>query len=195
MIKKIMYQLYFGLGRVIYGSRMCVERGAQFRLGGHIKSAKYIHIGKNFYVGKGWRFYVYEKTGMKDNFGKIVIGDNVTMQENIYISSMESVTIGNDVLFGGDIMINDNNHGMDPRKEGSYSKQNMTWKAIEIGDGAWIGEKVCILAGSKIGTRSIIGAGSVVTGEIPEYSIAVGIPARVIKVWNPENATWERVNY
>ena len=195
MIRKMMYWFYFLLGRVIYGSRMCIERGAQLRLGGHIKSGKHIHIGKNFYVGKGWRFYVYEKTGMKGDFGKIIIGNNVTMQERVYISSMESVTIGNDVLFGGDIMINDNNHGMDPRKGGSYSKQNMTWKAISIGDGVWIGEKVCILAGSKIGKRSIIGAGSVVTGEIPEYSIAVGIPARVIKVWNSETATWEKVNY
>jgi acetyltransferase-like isoleucine patch superfamily enzyme len=65
---------------------------------------------------------------------------------------------------------------------------------VRIEKGCWIGEKVIILPGVNIGKRSIIGAGSVVTKSIPEYSIAVGNPARVIKTWNKDKKQWVKEN-
>ena len=65
-------------------------------------------------------------------------------------------------------------------------------KPVEIGDGSWIGENVCII-GASVGKHCIIGANAVVTHDIPDYSIAVGSPAKVVKFYNFENNTWERI--
>lgn len=125
--------------------------------------------------------------------GKLVIGNNVVAQERVRISSIESVVIGNDVLMGNDILITDNDHGMDAGNERSYMRQMNSSKPVNIGDGCWIGEKVTVLQGSTIGEKAIIGANSVVKGNIPPYTIAVGTPARVIKKWNFGPKQWERI--
>jgi acetyltransferase-like isoleucine patch superfamily enzyme len=72
------------------------------------------------------------------------------------------------------------------------SKQAVNTKLIEIGDDSWIGANAVITAGSKIGKHCVIGAGAVVTGIIPDYSIAVGNPARIIKKYNTLTHTWEK---
>lgn len=69
--------------------------------------------------------------------------------------------------------------------------QKLSCKNVIIDDGCWIGEKVCILPGVRIGKKSIIGAGAIVTKSIPDYSIAVGNPARVIKYYNFDKKRWE----
>lgn len=66
-------------------------------------------------------------------------------------------------------------------------------RTVVIEDGAWIGNNVIILPGAHIGKKSIIGAGSIVTSHIEEYSIAVGNPARIVKKYNFESKTWQRV--
>ena len=109
------------------------------------------------------------------------------------ILNASTVTIGNDVLFASHVMISSENHGMDPESEKSYMAQPLESKPVSIGDGCWIGEKVCILPGVNIGKKCIIGAGSVVTKSIPDYSIAVGNPAKVIKRYNFENHNWVKV--
>lgn len=71
--------------------------------------------------------------------------------------------------------------------------QKLVGKEVRIKSGCWIGEKCILLQGVTIGKKSIIGAGSVVTKDIPDYSIAVGNPARVIKRYNFESHNWERI--
>jgi len=63
---------------------------------------------------------------------------------------------------------------------------------MTIGDGTWLGENVCVL-GVSIGKNCVIGANSVVTKEIPDYSVAVGAPARIIKKYNLNTNRWEKV--
>ena len=70
--------------------------------------------------------------------------------------------------------------------------QPLNSKAINIGDGCWLGEKVCVLPGVTIGKKCIIGAGSIVTKSIPDFSIAVGNPAKVIKKYNFETHKWDK---
>jgi lipopolysaccharide O-acetyltransferase len=64
---------------------------------------------------------------------------------------------------------------------------------VSIGNCVWLGEGVAVLSGAKIGDGCIIGAHSVVKGEIPPYSVAVGAPARVVKKYNFETKNWEKV--
>lgn len=72
----------------------------------------------------------------------------------------------------------------------TYMDQPLCGKDVIIESSSWIGEKVIILPGVRIGEKAINGAGSVVTKDIPAYSIACGNPARVIKKWDTISKQW-----
>ena len=63
-------------------------------------------------------------------------------------------------------------------------------RSVEVGDGSWLGENVCILSAS-VGRNSVIGANSVVTRDIPDFCVAVGAPALIIRHYNHKSRTWE----
>ncbi|MFM9225665.1 MAG: acyltransferase, partial [Actinomycetota bacterium] len=96
-----------------------------------------------------------------------------------------SIEIGNDVWTGHHVYITDQNHGY---RDVSLpiSRQTQPERAVSIGDGSWIGHGSVILPGARIGKNVVIGANSVVTSEIPDFSVAVGAPARVIRRHDPE---------
>ena len=89
------------------------------------------------------------------------------------------------------VLISSENHGINPESDIPYMDQDLIVGDVVIKDGVWIGQNVCILPGVTIGEKAIVGAGSVVTKSIPDYCIAVGNPARVIKKYNFEKHKWE----
>lgn len=118
------------------------------------------------------------------NTGTIIIGDNVSIGPYAHITSLVSITIGNNIDIGPHCLISDNskkanisNLEIHPRNRELTSKG-----VVEIGDYTWIGENVCIMSGVKIGKSCVVGANSVVTHDIPDFSIAAGIPAKVISI-------------
>ena len=124
--------------------------------------------------------------------GKILIDNNVFMNYNSFIGSMEAVTIGNDVIIATNVRIFDNNnHPTSPTQREMMSHNDFygelwTWKYAEhkpvvIGDNVWIGEFSAILKGVTIGKGSIVASHSVVTKDVPPYVIVAGNPARVVK--------------
>ena len=124
--------------------------------------------------------------------GKILIGNNVFMNYNSFIGSMEAVTIGNDVIIATNVRIFDNNnHPTSPTQREMMSHNDFygelwTWKYAEhkpvvIGDNVWIGEFSAILKGVTIGKGSIVASHSVFTKDVPPYVIVAGNPARVVK--------------
>jgi lipopolysaccharide O-acetyltransferase len=109
----------------------------------------------------------------------ISIGDGVGIRPYCTISAAESVVIGDDVVISAFTSIIDSDHTYDA----GYS--SVLWNPLQtapitIGKGTWIGERCSILRGSRVGRYCWIGANSVVKGEIPDYSVAVGAPARVV---------------
>lgn len=102
------------------------------------------------------------------------------------------VTVGNDVMFAQNIVVSGLNHGFEDITV-PPSRQKVSCKQIVISDNVWIGANSTVTAGVTIGKHSIIGAGSVVTKDIPAYSVAVGNPAKVIKQYNNQSRLWERV--
>ncbi len=114
----------------------------------------------------------------------LIIGNNVSIGEYSHITCANSIKIGNGVLTGRFVLITDNAHGtsnfidlnIPPLKRPVYSKG-----AVEIGDNVWIGDKVTILPGVKIGISSIIAANAVITKNIPPYSVVGGCPAKIVK--------------
>ncbi|ETZ22603.1 DapH/DapD/GlmU-related protein [Pedobacter sp. V48] len=102
------------------------------------------------------------------------------------------VTIGDYVMIAQNVVISGLNHGYQDVSL-PPSKQEDIRKQITIGDNVWIGANSVVTAGIDIGKHSVIGAGSVVTKSIPEYCVAVGNPAKVVKKYIKETASWEKV--
>ncbi|HII59469.1 TPA: acyltransferase [Methanocaldococcus jannaschii] len=131
-----------------------------------------IIIGENFHCEPYVRLNVFEE-------GILEIGDNCGIGSFSIINATKKITIGSNVLISSHVHIIDGDHGF--KKGELIRNQKMVSEPIEIGDDVWIGTGVKILKGVKIGEGAVIGAGSVVTRDIPPYSVAVGVPARVIK--------------
>jgi len=99
-------------------------------------------------------------------------------------SHLGDVTIGDGVIIGPELLAFTRNHRFeDPNvwigRQGYADSQPIT-----IGDGAWIGARVTILPGVRIGRYAVIGAGAVVTNDVPDYGVAAGNPARVMRRWD-----------
>ncbi|MFZ0597968.1 MAG: DapH/DapD/GlmU-related protein, partial [Flavobacterium sp.] len=128
----------------------------------------------------------------------IKIGENVQINDYVHIGAVGSITIGNNVLMASKIYISDHNHGSydDISSDHPMSipiERQSICKPVIIDDNVWIGESVCILPGVTIGKGCVIGALSVVTKDIPDYSIAAGNPAKVVKKYDFEINKWIRI--
>jgi Acetyltransferase (isoleucine patch superfamily) len=118
---------------------------------------------------------------------QITIGNNSAIGEYCHISAIKGVFIGNGVLTGRYVYISDNHHGdtnaealnLPPHNRSLFSKGE-----VHIHDNVWLGDRVSVFSGVTIGEGAVIGANAVVTHDIPAYSIAVGVPAKVIKIVN-----------
>ena len=107
-------------------------------------------------------------------FDRIKIGDNVFINSNSLLMARGGITIEDDVMFAANVQLLSNNHD-------EYDRQVLTCKPIHIKKGAWIGAGASILPGVTIGKYAIVGAGAIVTKDVGDYEVAVGIPAKVVK--------------
>ncbi|HEM3688430.1 TPA: acyltransferase [Streptococcus suis] len=140
--------------------------------------------------GKKVRFGNYTRVNFYGN-GKLSFGDGCYIgQRNSFLVG-DNITIENGVLMASDICIISENHAMDPLSEIGYGGQPLIIAPVTIKEGCWIGEKVVILPGITIGKKSIIGAGSIVTRSVPDYCVAVGNPARVVKTFDFVENKWK----
>lgn len=143
-----------------------------------------ISIGNNFSSFRRNRIEVFGKILNKDYYGKLVIGENFSINDDCHIACINKITIGNNVLFASKIFVTDHFHGkidkeiltVVPALRPLFSKGE-----VIIGDNVWVGEGVVILPGVSIGENCVIGANSVVTKSFPINSIIGGNPARLIK--------------
>lgn len=111
------------------------------------------------------------------------IGENFFANFNLTILDEAEVRIGNNVLIGPNVSIYTACHPLDPDERNTW----VEWaEGVTIGDNVWIGGSVTILPGVRIGNNSVIGAGSVVTRDIPDNVVAAGNPARVIRHIQPK---------
>lgn len=152
-----------------------------------IRGLEYISIGEGTSLCKGGILTAWDSYAGKKLTPKIVIGKNCCIGEFFHITACNSIEIGDNLLTGRYVYISDNAHGKSdisqlnthPVKRFLYSKGS-----VKIGNNVWIGESVRILAGVTIGDGAIIGANSVVTKNVPAYSVVGGVPAKVIRELN-----------
>lgn len=109
----------------------------------------------------------------------IVIGDNTIISNNVSIISCQDIVIGSDCLIGDHVSVFDCDlHLIDPEKRRDGIGK---CKSVEIGKNVWLGSGVRIMKGVKIGDHSVVGAGSIVTVDVPGRSLFAGVPARLIR--------------
>ena len=162
-----------------------------------VRGKQYIKIGKGFTTGFNCRIDALNI----NNFGEkylIEIGENVEINDEVHIGATQKIIIEDNVLIASKVYISDHNHGSYKGDEQdspmSIPKERKIHSSpIRIEKNVWIGELCCILQGVTIGEGSIIGAMSVVTKDIPPYTIAVGSPAKLIKRYNFENKKWDKI--
>lgn len=148
---------------------------------------EYMTIGNHFNAGKNLKLQTWKKYNGKEtgSVPDLKIGNNFMCMDDVLISCMNSIQIGDDVLLGDNVFIADNLHGnaSDPSQRNMHPIQRPLYSKgpIKIGNRVWIGRNVCIMGNVSIGDGAIIGANAVVTHDIPEGAIAAGCPAKIIK--------------
>jgi acetyltransferase-like isoleucine patch superfamily enzyme len=112
--------------------------------------------------------------------GKVEIGEGSEIYGDCRIYAHADVKIGRDVILARESAIMTTKHIFDD-PEKTIKEQGQTYEGVVIEDDVWLGYRAVVLPGAKIGRGSVIGAGAVVSGDVPPMSIAVGVPARVIR--------------
>lgn len=187
------------LFNVAVGFRFKTSKFLHIHHSARIEGMHNIQIGDNFTALFGLRLEAFsEYKSMKFN-PKIIIKNNVVLNDYVHIGAVNYVEIGNNVLVASKVFISDHAHGVyvgcDQSSPETIPADRILTndKSVIIEDNVWIGEGVSILPGVRIGYGSIIGAHSVVIKNIPSHSIAVGVPAKVIKEYNLSLHCWEAV--
>jgi acetyltransferase-like isoleucine patch superfamily enzyme len=111
---------------------------------------------------------------------RLKIGNNVFINSNCLAMARGGITIEDDVMLAANVQLLSNNHD-------EYDRQVLLCKPIHIKKGAWIGAGASILPGVTIGEYAIVGAGAIVTKDVGDYEVAVGVPAKVVKKLDKKN--------
>ncbi|MDW7691030.1 hypothetical protein R9C00_20245 [Flammeovirgaceae bacterium SG7u.111] len=163
----------FGAGSVI---------GAPLRIDG----MKNISIGSGVYIReKAW---LYTDTLLSEN-PSLSIGDGTYIGHLFHAVALGNVTIERKVIMADKVFITDNFHGYKDVGTPIIDQPLELKGDVTIGEGAWLGENVCVI-GANVGKYSIVGANAVVTKDIPDYCIAGGVPAKVLKKYDHAKKEW-----
>jgi len=153
-----------------------------------IVNERYVHIGRGTLIGPGITLSAGMVPGQRCLSDRVVgIGDRCLLGKGSSIVGHLSIEIGDDVWTGPHVYITDQNHGYEDL-ELPIARQTMPERPVVIGDGSWLGHGTVVLPGAHIGRHVAVGAGSVVTGELPDGCVAVGVPARVVRRY--EDGGW-----
>ena len=154
-----------------------LDRGAELyaRRGlGRLVLGRWLHLGVD--------------TAIRCHEGTLRIGDKCTFARRDSINCYLDVEVGDSVLVADDVYISDFDHRFaDPDRP--ITEQGIVKSRVRIGDDVWLGTKSTVTRGVVIGNGAVVGANAVVTHDVPDYGVAVGIPARVVRSRRPPSAS------
>jgi acetyltransferase-like isoleucine patch superfamily enzyme len=161
-------------GRFGEGSVICFPPNALF-------NEQYISIGDHTMFGPQITLSAGMVPGQEMVSDTVItVGDRCLFGKGSGIVGHLEIVIGDDVWTGHHVYITDQNHGY-ADLDLPISRQVMPERPISIGSGSWLGHGTVVLPGATIGRHVVVGANSVVTGDLPDNCVAAGVPARVIK--------------
>ncbi|MBQ9546043.1 MAG: acyltransferase [Bacteroidales bacterium] len=155
-----------------------------------IDGMKNIEIGERVYINSQSWIACLPLTG-RDNpilqFGRGTVIGNYN-----HIYATQSIVFEEGVLTADKVYVADNQHAYEDVSQPVLRQSIKQLSPVRIGEGSWLGENVCVI-GASVGKHCVIGANSVVTKDIPDYCVAVGAPARIVKKYDFEKKEWIRV--
>jgi len=158
-----------------------------------IRGGKYVLIEDDVIIAHGsWLNVIPEVAGITPDDYALRIGRGTHIGHHFHLSCCNQVNIGDDVLIADKVFITDHHHKYADINSPIIKQGIVSPGPVVIENGCWIGEGVSIMPNVIIGTNSVIGANSVVTKSLPKYSVSVGNPAKVIKIYNFQKKIWER---
>jgi lipopolysaccharide O-acetyltransferase len=139
-------------------------------------------VGSDVFVGAGSWLQVLEGPGDEP---ALAIGDGTSVAGGCVLSAAWSVRLGQKVLLARNVYVSDHVHAFRDLERAVLEQGVDRVEPVEIGDGAWLGQNVVVCPGVSIGRGAVIGANSVVREDVPDYAVAVGAPARVVRYFGP----------
>jgi acetyltransferase-like isoleucine patch superfamily enzyme len=168
-----------------FGSGTCISWPT-----GYVFGERWIHLGEDTLVGSHVTLSAGMVPGQQMVTDPVVrIGDRCLIGRGSAIVGHLSIDIGDDVFTGMNVYITDQNHGYEDL-DMPIGTQLPSEDPVVIGADSWIGSGAVILPGARIGRHVVVGANSVVRGEIPDYSVVVGSPGRVVR--RHDGTAWQR---
>lgn len=153
---------------------------------------KRIVIGKRSIIGYHARIEEVLVHNNKEFKPIINIGENVRIEQNLHLTCANYISIGNNTSISANVTITDIHHTyLNP--DIPIEDQDIEVKKVIIGKNCKIYNNAVILPGVIVGDNVTVGANSVVSNNIPSFSVAVGSPAKVVKMYNMENKLWEKL--
>ncbi len=159
-------------GHIILGHNIGIDDYVM--LDGCCEKEPAIRIGDGVIISKG--------CVIQAKAGPLEIGDNCDIGAHTILSSISGITLAPSVLIAGNCYIGGGRYHIEDKARPIMDQGLYSRGPISIGEGSWIGASATILDGVAIGKGCIIGAGSLVTADIPDYGVAVGVPARVVRI-------------
>ena len=179
-----LYRLILGA----VGSGCLLERSVRLEVPSKIYIGNRVVLSQNCWISPGMitgeiRFgddtFVAHNTTLRAEGGTIVTGEHVQISRNCYLNGCGNITIGDHTMLGPNTTIVSVNHRYD-RLDKPIRLQGIIREPVTIEEDVWTGANITILPGVTIGRGTVVAAGAVVTKDIPPYSIAAGVPAKVV---------------
>ncbi len=189
---------WFGLARLaidLLATRLLFPGARIVRRPWSLRGRHRMAFGRRLTVGVGLRIDAF---GTGRGAPLVRIGDNVEINDYVHIAAVRSVVIGDDVLIASRVFISDHNHGdldgsvLENGPNVPPARRPLSVRPVTIGARVWIGEGSLIMPGVSIGEGAIVGGGSVVTRDVAAGAVVAGVPARVIRRFDPSSARWEK---
>lgn len=196
MIVLIMQMLRYAKSQLIHWKDEIIFRYRVMSRGGLCGTSKCItnvdriSIGKNIVIKKGYRIELYTQFYGQQLSPTLEIGDGCNFGYDFTAFVAGRLTIGPSCIFAGNVTLVTENHGINPATSIPYQAQPLDIGEITIGEGCWLGQNVTVLPNVHIGEKVIIASNAVVSHDIPSYSIAAGVPAKVIKKYDFKTGKW-----
>jgi acetyltransferase-like isoleucine patch superfamily enzyme len=184
-------EFYWLLKSQLYYKRFFGSFGANSKLiqPMRLRNVEGMHVGHNVLINKHAFLLTLRQT--PGTTPRLTIGDGTTLGHMNHITCIDRVEIGEQVLTADRVYISDHSHRFDDPRVPIKHQSVVSKGPVKIGRGSWLGENVAVLS-CTIGANCVIGANAVVLSDIPDYSVAVGSPARVVRRYNASTGIWEK---
>lgn len=177
IIRGLLYKPFFG----------------NFSLPSYIGKPVFIGNFKRIFIEKKVRIFPGARIEVIGNSSSIVFKENISIGQNLHITSNGNLVIGKNTTILENVMITNIDHEYQELNK-HILEQQLLVKETKIGENCFIGYGAVIQAGTILGKQCVVGANAVVRGTFPDYSVIVGVPAKIVKRYNNKTEKWEKTN-